>query len=77
MNRKTGLRIQIQKTKTAAEEKTYIIVGCLQTATNNRMADYGESLINELSRKLTKEFGKGFDASNLWYMRRSVLSLLI
>lgn len=32
-------------------------------------ADYGERLIESLSERLTKEFGRGFDRSNLWHMR--------
>ncbi len=32
-------------------------------------AGYGEYLIRELSVRLTKEFGKGFDKRNLWFMR--------
>ena len=31
-------------------------------------ADYGSYLIAELSKRLTKDFGKGFDERNLWYM---------
>jgi predicted nuclease of restriction endonuclease-like (RecB) superfamily len=30
---------------------------------------YGKKIIPDLSRRLTQEFGKGFDASNLWNMR--------
>lgn len=32
-------------------------------------AKYGEASIEELSRRLAAEFGKGFDRSNLWNMR--------
>lgn len=32
-------------------------------------AEYGKQLITELSKRLSKEFGKGFDKSNLWNMR--------
>ena len=32
-------------------------------------ADYGKSVLKNLSERLTKEFGKGFDESNLRYMR--------
>jgi len=32
-------------------------------------ADYGKRLLEELAGALTQEFGKGFDASNLRYMR--------
>ena len=32
-------------------------------------ADYGKAVLKNLSERLTKEFGKGFDESNLRYMR--------
>lgn len=32
-------------------------------------ADYGKGLLKELAAKLSIEFGKGFDESNLRYMR--------
>ena len=32
-------------------------------------ADYGKGLLKELAVKLTTDFGKGFDESNLRYMR--------
>ena len=32
-------------------------------------AEYGKKVLDELARRLTAEFGKGFDASNLRYMR--------
>ncbi len=32
-------------------------------------ADYGKAVLKELSMRLTKEYGKGFDESNLRYMR--------
>ncbi len=37
-------------------------------------ADYGEYLLKDLSRHLTKDFGMGFDPSNLRYMRLFYLS---
>ncbi len=33
-------------------------------------AKYGKYVINELSRHLTKEFGKGFSATNIRLMRK-------
>jgi len=36
-------------------------------------ADYGISLLKELSKKLTIKYGKGFDDSNLRYIRRFYL----
>ncbi|MCF6156149.1 MAG: DUF1016 domain-containing protein [Candidatus Brocadia sp.] len=40
-------------------------------------AQYGEYLLKELSERLAKEFGKGFDPSNLRYMRLFYLSFEI
>lgn len=33
-------------------------------------ADYGQALIQELAKRLTREYGKGFTQTNLWYMRQ-------
>ena len=33
-------------------------------------ADYGKQTLRELSKELTKEFGKGFSVSNIQFMRR-------
>lgn len=40
-------------------------------------AEYGNGLIKELSKQLTKDFGKGFDRSNLMHMRNFYLSFPI
>lgn len=40
-------------------------------------AAYGDNLLNEISIRLTAEFGKGFDASNLRRMRQFYLSFPI
>lgn len=37
-------------------------------------ADYGQKLIEDLSQKLTKEFGKGFSATNIKQMRSFFLT---
>ena len=34
-----------------------------------KRADYGKALIAEISHRLTKDYGKGFDQRNLWYMK--------
>lgn len=36
-------------------------------------AEYGFSLIKEISHKLTKEYGNGFTERNIWYMREFYL----
>ncbi len=37
-------------------------------------AEYGKTLVEELSQRLTKDFGRGFDKRNLWNMRKFYLS---
>ena len=37
---------------------------------NNDRADYGKQTLKQLSKEVTKEFGKGFSVSNLQIMRR-------
>ncbi len=37
-------------------------------------ADYGQRVVEDLSRRLRTDFGKGFDRSNLWHMRSFYLS---
>jgi len=37
-------------------------------------ADYGERLMQNLSERLTKEFGPGFKNRNIWYMRSFYLT---
>lgn len=34
-----------------------------------KRAEYGKQVIKDLSKKLTAEFGKGFNSRNLWFMR--------
>jgi len=40
-------------------------------------AEYGKFLIADLSKKLTNDFGKGFDESNLWNFRQFYLTFPI
>lgn len=37
---------------------------------HSERADYGRELLKDLSKRLTKEFGRGFSVSNLQFMRR-------
>lgn len=41
-----------------------------ESQNGNERAEYGDFLIKNLSAKLTKEFGKGFDRTNLILMRK-------
>ncbi len=45
-----------------------------QEQQGQKRAGYGETLIEELSQRLRKDFGKGFDRSNLWHMRKFYLT---
>lgn len=40
-------------------------------------ANYGSFLMEELSRRLSSDYGKGFSKNNLWYMRQFYLSFPI
>ncbi|MGA1824793.1 MAG: PDDEXK nuclease domain-containing protein [bacterium] len=42
-----------------------------------KRAEYGKHLINELSQRLTRDFGKGFSAQSLWNMRQFYLTFRI
>ena len=37
---------------------------------NSDRAEYGKTLLKDLSKMLTKDFGRGFSVSNLQFMRR-------
>jgi len=52
---------------------TYWNIGriiCEHEQTTPGRAEYGKQTLKELSRELTKEFGKGFSVSNIQFMRR-------
>jgi len=56
---------------------TYWSIGriiCEYEQTSPERADYGKQTLKELSKALTKEFGKGFSRSNLQNMRQSYLT---
>ena len=42
----------------------------IEAQNGNEKSEYGESLIKNLSKELSKEFGKGYSISNLSYMRQ-------
>lgn len=53
--------------------KTYFLIGkriVEEEQNGNERAEYGKSLIKNLSLELTKEFGKGFSQRNLEQMRK-------
>ena len=42
-----------------------------------KRADYGKQLIEELAVRLTAEYGKGFDRTNVWNMRKFYIAFPI
>ncbi|WP_297429890.1 PDDEXK nuclease domain-containing protein [Clostridium sp.] len=52
--------------------QTYWRIGKIinEAQDGSERAEYGKELINELSKKLTSDYGKGFDKSNLSRMRK-------
>ncbi len=51
-------------------EMGHRITGLLQTGDGAPSARYGENVVDNLSRDLTRRYGKGFGRSNLFYMRQ-------
>ena len=37
-------------------------------------AEYGAAIVEELSKRLTAEYGQGFNKTNLWYMKQFYLA---
>jgi predicted nuclease of restriction endonuclease-like (RecB) superfamily len=60
--------------------QTYWKIGQLivnHEQSGHKRAAYGEAVLQELSHRLTSEFGQGFDARNLRYMRQFFLAFPI
>jgi len=60
--------------------KTYFLIGkriVEEEQDGNKRAEYGKKLIADLSKRLTKEYGKGFSKSNLFNMRNFYLTFPI
>jgi len=60
--------------------KTYWNVGRLiveEEQKGKSRAEYGKSIVENLSVRLTKDFGKGFDMTNIWNMRKFYLTFPI
>jgi len=55
----------------------YWQIGCVivqEEQKGRKRAGYGETLIEELALRLTENFGRGFDRSNLWHMHKFYLA---
>jgi predicted nuclease of restriction endonuclease-like (RecB) superfamily len=81
---------QIKGILTSARDKAYSAVNfamveaywligkqIVETQGNNERAEYGEQLLEFLSEKLTEDFGRGFDESNLRNIRQFYLTFPI
>ncbi|TMP28377.1 DUF1016 domain-containing protein [Pseudoalteromonas rubra] len=70
-------RGQVKQAVNSAMVQAYWQIGCLivehEQQGNNR-AEYGKAQLKQLSEQLTREFGKGFDVTNLRNMRRFYLA---
>ena len=61
----------------AAMVSTYWEIGRIiveEEQTGESRAEYGKRIIKSLAERLSAEFGKGFDHSNLWNMRAFYLA---
>lgn len=66
-------RSKIYQAINFAMVQTYWQIGkriCEEEQNGKERADYGTFLIENLSEQLTRDFGKGFDRRNLFYMRK-------
>lgn len=53
--------------------QTYWHIGKLiieQEQSGKGRAEYGEEIVKQLSKRLTKSYGKGFNERNLWYIKK-------
>ncbi len=71
---------QVRLSVNSAMVSTYWEIGRIiveDEQAGGRRAAYGKALLKELSNKLTNEFGKGFDITNLRNIRRFYLAFPI
>ncbi len=65
-------RSNVYRAVNFAMVKAYWNIGKLiieQEQSGEHRAEYGKHLIKELSKRLTRDYGKGFNERNLWYMK--------
>jgi hypothetical protein len=86
-NLERSIYFSIKEILTSAREKAYKAVNfamveaywnvgklIVEAQDGNERAEYGDYLLKNLSKELTKEFGKGFTVTNLKYMRQFYLA---
>ena len=71
-----GARKRVYLTANFAMVEAYWLIGKAIIGEQGRMdrAEYGEGLIKELSERMMKDFGKGFNVTNLKNMRKFYLT---
>ena len=69
-------RNKVYKTANNAMVEAYWNIGriIVEKQSGNEKAEYGAALLKNLSKEMTKEFGKGFTLTNLKYMRQFYLT---
>jgi len=73
----TQARAKVWRSVNTAMVTSYWEIGRLIVKEEQRgeaRAEYGRRLIEEISKRLSTEFGKGFDKSNLWNIRAFYLA---
>ncbi|MDR0560683.1 MAG: PDDEXK nuclease domain-containing protein [Prevotellaceae bacterium] len=75
----TGARAKAYVAVNFAMVEAYWLIGkqIVEAQNHNARAEYGEQLLKFLSEKLTKDFGRGFDTSNLRNIRHFYLTFPI
>ena len=76
----TNARLQFYKIANSALLESYWKIGKLiveDEQHGNNKAKYGENTLKTLSQQLNREFGKGFDYTNLTNMRKFYLAFPI
>jgi hypothetical protein len=69
-------RNMVYQTANFAMVEAYWNIGksIIEEQGGNEKAEYGTGLLKELSKQMTKDFGKGFTVTNLKYMRQFYLT---
>lgn len=66
-------RSDLMRTVNFAMVRAYWEIGRViveEEQSGKERAEYGRALIEELSKRLTADYGRGFTTTNLWYMRQ-------
>ena len=70
-------RSKVMRTVNFAMVRAYWEIGRIiveEEQSGKEKAEYGRSLIEELSERLTADYGRGFTTTNLWYMKQFYLT---